>query len=153
VCTIEQNECQMPNPNNILNALTYGLGSELGKAVRVEYYKSLDRLKQFIASFKLDQRKIDLIEDMIALACFRDIVLFPVEGSIGFIRRINSFDVHGVKMGTYTLDKNYIKDIDGAVRHFYAILSEFSIDPDFLDLADIKLFAVSVLKMIEAWEE
>jgi len=143
----------MTNASSMINALTYGLGPELGKAVRIEYYKIQARIKRHTEGWKIGTKKIDLFDDLIALACFRDIVLLPAEGSADFVRGVKTYEIQMVQMGAYSLDVDYVRSVDMAVRHFYAVLNEFGIDTELLDTADTKAFVGSVFEMIEKWEE
>lgn len=137
----------------MINAITYGLGPELGKAVRIEYYKVQDRIKRQVDDLDLDGTTTVLVADMVALACFRSMVLSPIEGSVNFIRGIKKFEVHSVQMGAYSLDKKFSKDVNDAVKSFYAILNEYEIDILALDVSDPKKFVHLVLNMMGIWSK
>lgn len=114
--------------NDMLNALTYGLGAELGKKIRIAYFEKervLNRHEVY-REFHIKQRQLYL--DLLALSVFYQYAIGPLHGSVEFMNNTKKYGVKSIGMGTYKFDSKMKKISSGITSGFFSILEKYEIE-------------------------
>ncbi|MDD4528006.1 MAG: hypothetical protein PHF25_08245 [Candidatus Margulisbacteria bacterium] len=127
----------------MINVLTNGIGTNLGKEIRVEYFNNKTRLLKLVNHKNLDKidttsLNVEYFWDMLALAIFHEKVIVPFHGSINFIKNTRSYGVKQVEMGSYTLDNHYLKKTESITTQFFAIINKYELTIEQLNIPNIE---------------
>ncbi len=92
----ENNQIQFDD--EILIAITDGIGGILGREVRRKYYESKNQLlanKKFI---KYDEKTKQFALDILALGVFHKLIILPINGANSFWNNLHCQEITSVKM-------------------------------------------------------
>jgi hypothetical protein len=134
--------------DEMVNALTSGIGSELGRTIRLKYYDQKRRAFNHMLTSKWGEQESTLLCDLIALAVFYELIIVPLQGSLNFMEFTASFGVSQVRMGEYTVGTHHIQSAGSAVKQFFGILGEYQINSGALALGDMDTFLQNVSSLI-----
>lgn len=124
----------------MIDALTKGIGAELGKPIRFSYYnlqRSLEKNNRY--SQCSEEMKL-FITDVLALSIFNQKVITPIYGAINFSAGTKKFGVSRIRMGDYHLDKRFFVQSGKITRQFYAIVRSYGLNIEKLHVASISDF-------------
>lgn len=137
--------------DEMINALTLGLGPELGKTIRFRYYEQKRRALNSGLAAHWGSYEYGLLCDFIALAVFHESVIVPLHGSLNFMEFSSKLGVSQVRMGEYSIDQDHTQSAEAAVKQFFGILKEYEIDTGLLSLGDMEAYLRYVNSRIHEW--
>ncbi|BCV33568.1 hypothetical protein [Shewanella algae] len=126
--------------NEMIDALTRGIGVELGKPIRIAFF---EKEKLFMKNAAFQQCTIwqkQLITDMAALSIFNQSVILPYHGASNFYSDSKKAGVTRVRVGSQHIDREFIGSSSKITRQFFAIISEYDIDINHLHISNISDF-------------
>lgn len=132
----------------MLNSLTYGLGADLGKKIRLSFYEKEkvlakhDLYKEFNASQK------QLYKDLLALSVFHQYAIGPLHGSVEFMKNTKKYGVKSINMGSYKFDDKMRKTSLGITKGFFEILEKYQINIAQLNAGSINEFIENNLQYV-----
>ena len=141
------------NMEEMIKTLTKGIGSELGKPIRMSYYNKKRFVDKALTEFNVSDTVRNLVYDILALTIFHDSIIIPLHGSIHFMDSAKKYGVSQISMGSYKLGKEHNQASDKCVKQFFAILSSFDIDIALLTFSNAKDFVSSTLEVIKKWSD
>jgi hypothetical protein len=138
--------------DEMLLALTRGIGVELSKKVRFSYYEK----KRLVLSDDLYKsmysKKQTLMLDLLALAIFHEYAIGPLHGSNNFFSQTKRYGVRSINMGSYNIDKKFNKKTTSITKTFFAIMSEYNIEIHQLSIPSIHEFLQKNIEFIDKWQ-
>ena len=135
--------------NEMIDALTRGIGIELSKPIRISYYEKkryLEKDARYLQSPK--EIKIFLV-DVMALSIFNQQAITPLHGASNFSSGAKAYGVTRVRMGTYHLDKEFYTITDRITRQFFAICKEYGLNVEQLHISSVSEFTNLWLKVVK----
>lgn len=130
--------------DEMIDALTTGIGVELGRPLRLSYYQLKQRLQQnekFQAAN--DDEKVALV-DLLALSIFHHQVIVAFHGANNFRQGSRQLGVEDVRVGGKNLGKDFFIQSDKVLKAFFAIVSGYGI-------AIEKLHVSTINEFVEFW--
>ena len=124
----------------MIDALTKGLGVELGKPIRIAFYEKEKLLKMNNAFQECTNWQKQLIIDMAALSIFNQLIILPYHGTDNFYKGSKSMGVTRIRVGSQHIDKEFIGSVSQITRQFFAIISEYELDINHLHISSISDF-------------
>lgn len=132
--------------NEMLEALTRGIGAEVGKPVRMSFFEKERFIKQNEAFQRCAAWRKQLILDAAALSIFHQLVILPYHGATNFYTDSKKSGISRIRMGTQHLDREFVSIASKVTRQFFAITQEFQIHVEHLHISNIAEF-------VEFWIE
>ncbi len=126
--------------NEMIDALTRGIGIELGKPIRIAFYEKEKLLIKNSAFQQCTGWQKQLITDMAALSIFNQSVILPYYGAGNFYSDSKKAGVTRIRVGSEHIDKDFISSASKITRQFFAIISEYEIDINHLHISNISNF-------------
>ncbi|MFV8834750.1 hypothetical protein ACNSTU_07255 [Aquisalimonas sp. APHAB1-3] len=126
--------------NEMLEALTRGIGAEVGKPIRVSFFEKERFIKQNEAFQKCAAWRKQLILDVAALSIFHQLIILPYHGAANFYADSKRSGVSRIRMGSQHLDREFVSVASRITRQFFAITKEFQIDVNHLHISNIAEF-------------
>jgi hypothetical protein len=114
--------------DEMIAVLTRGIGAELGRPIRRNYYSARDALKRSDHYKALNAEQKVFALDLLALTTFHAAVIVPLEGSRRFMAQAAKLGAVRVRMGDYDYDNAQAKLAEGIGKQFFAILKAYMID-------------------------
>lgn len=139
--------------DEMLNILTKGIGSELGRPIRISYYDKKRAVDKVLQSDRIPENKKNIVYDILALTVFHDKIIIPLHGSLNFMQTTKRYGITEVSMSTYSIGHEYNETSDKCVKHFFAILSSFDIDIGLLNFTNSSEFIKMISEHIEKWQK
>lgn len=133
--------------NEMLNALTYGLGAELGKKIRLAYFEKERFLSKHEKYLEFPPTHRQRYLDLLALSVFYQYAIGPLHGSVEFLNNTKRYGVESIGMGTYKFDSKMKKISSGITSGFLGILEKYEIEVTQLIIGSITEF----IKNNEKW--
>ena len=93
--------------NEMIDALTKGIGMELSKPMRISYYDKKRYLEKNDSYQNCSDQIKQYLIDVLALSIFYQHIIVPLHGSINFATGTKSYGVKRVRMGDYHLDQEF----------------------------------------------
>ncbi|HKI55429.1 MAG TPA: hypothetical protein VJ987_14990 [Anaerolineales bacterium] len=133
--------------DEMINALTKGIGVELYKPIRIAYYNKKSFLEKS-ESYKQCSNEMKLfLLDVLALSIFNQQVITPIHGARNFASGTRKYGVTRVRMASYHLDKEFYSDADRITKQFFAITKEYGLSVEHLHVSSINEFVEFWLKI------
>jgi hypothetical protein len=130
--------------DEMINALTRGIGPEQYRPIRISY----NELKKVLFKDPIFNNCTDDIKqfllDVLALSIFNQHVILPLHGASNFISGAREHGAKRVKMAGYVLDSNFYNETDKITKMFFAITNKYGLPIE-------KLYVSSLNKFIENW--
>lgn len=126
--------------NEMINALTKGIGVDLYKPIRISYYNNKSILEKNSKFQRSSKNKKNFLIDVMALSIFNQHAIIPLHGSANFASGTKNYGVTRIRMGTYHLDKEFYTAVNKITRQFYAIIRSYGLHVEQLHIASIKEF-------------
>ena len=124
----------------MLNSLTYGLGAELGKKIRISYYDKENLILKHSLYQDFDGHQKESIKDLLALSIFYQYAIGPLHGSVEFMDNTKQYGVKSIGFGSYKFGEKMKKISMGITKGFYEILANHRIEISQLDVSSITEF-------------
>lgn len=124
----------------MLNSLTYGLGADLGKKIRLSFYEKERVLLKHDLYKKLNSPQKQLYQDLLALSVFHQYAIGPLHGSVEFMKNTKKYGVKSIDMGSYKFDDKMRKISLGITKGFFEILEKYQISVTQLTFGSINEF-------------
>lgn len=105
--------------------------------------------RQKLAPLRRDPQMTELL---LALSVFYRHVIAQFEGAGRVMKRMSTYQIPEVRLGSSTLDVDAARQMDIAVRQFYSLLREFEIPTEILREHDIKEFASTLATYVRTRE-
>lgn len=126
--------------NEMIEALTRGIGVELGKPIRISFFEKERYLNQNVHFQQSAQWQKQLITDMAALSIFNQQVILPYHGVSNFYRDSKKSGISRIRLGDQHIDSEFMKTSSKITREFFAITKAFEIDVNHLHISNISDF-------------
>lgn len=124
----------------MITALTRGIGAELYKPLRIQYW---NWKKTFInnISYRQSNEMVKLfLHDVLALSLFNQYVMTPIYGASNFTEESSQMGVTRVRMGSHHIDKKFTETTEGITKQFYAINKNYGLKVEQLHIASANEF-------------
>lgn len=126
--------------DEMIDALTKGIGGEIGRPLRLSYYQLKQRLQQNEKyQTSGDDVKITLL-DLLALSIFHHQVIVPFYGANNFRQGSRQLGIKDVRVGGKNLGKEFFALSDKIPKAFFAIVSDYGIAVEKLHVSTISEF-------------
>ena len=126
--------------NEMIDALTKGIGAELAKPIRISFYEKERYLNQNKKFQRSENWQKQLIVDMAALSIFNQQVILPYYGAGNFYQDAKKIGVTRIRIGSQHYDKEFIGTSSKITRQFFAITNSYEIDVNHLHISNISEF-------------
>lgn len=135
--------------DEMIGALTKGIGVELGKPIRRNYFQARSALQKQSSFQGLSKAKQQFAIDLLALTIFHTQAIVPLHGSARFLTQTRRMGVVRVQMSEYMLTKEHAQQADAITRQFFAILKAFGIE-----ISDLHFESTSdLVQRVGSWSE
>lgn len=131
----------------MINALTYGLGAELGKKIRLAYFEKERFLENHDSYLKFKLEEKLLYKDILALSVFHQYAIGPLHGSAEFMNSTKQYGVKSIAMGSFKFDAKMRKISLGITKAFFDILLKYQISIEQLNVGSTSEF----IEINRAW--
>lgn len=128
----------------MIDALTKGIGADLGKPLRFSYYEKKRYVEKNAQYMECSKWTKLFILDVLALSLYNQSVVTPLHGATNFYNDTRKEGVTRIRMGNYHIDKDFFRQTSRITRQFYAILKSYGIRVESLHVA-------SITEFIEFW--
>ncbi len=128
----------------VLLALTDGIGADLGRSVRASYYETLKRLTVHESFLQLDLVSRQELVDILALSMFYNIVISPLESGQSLLSLVQRAKATHVRIGHDKLTPVLAARFGSCASAFHKILSKQRIPVDVLSFPSLNVFIAQV---------
>ena len=126
--------------DEMIDALTKGIGVEVGRPLRRSYFQLKQRLEQNEKYQRSgDDLKIALL-DLLALSIFHHQVIVPFYGANNFRHGSRQLGIKDVRVGGKNLGEEFFTFSDKIPKAFFAIVSRYGIAVEKLHVSTINEF-------------
>lgn len=132
---------------SVIIALTAGVGAHLGRRTRASFFELQGRLPRVTAFAQLDDASKQQVVDMLALATFYSVVVFPLEAGSSFVKVARTAGATHVRIGRDQMDARFGSQMRGAVSAFYKILSTSHIPVTALSFSTLSEFVENIVAL------
>lgn len=132
----------------MIDLITYGLGADLGKKIRLSFYNKERLLVKNDLFREVEQTQQDAFIDLLALSIFYEYAIGPLHGSVEFMNGTKQYGVKSINMGTYKYDDKMKKISIGITKGFYEILERYNIEISQLNIGSISEFIHSNIEYV-----
>ncbi|MFH7326421.1 hypothetical protein [Desulfurivibrio sp. C05AmB] len=139
--------------DEMLIALTKGIGAELGKKIRITYYEKKRFLLKDDLYNEIKQEKQPLMLDLLALGVFHELAIGPIHGSNNFFSASKKFGVTNINMGSYKIDDQSNKQTLAITKSFFAIMEEYNIGIHQLSIPSVHEFLEKNVEFVRKWQD
>lgn len=137
--------------NEMLIALTKGIGVELGKKIRIAYYEKKKFILKDDIYKQISIKKQPLMLDLLALAIFHEFAIGPMHGSNHFFSSSKRYGVTNINMGSYKIDNKFNKQLLKITKSFFAIMKKYNIEIHQLSISSIHEFLEKNVTFVNKW--
>lgn len=134
--------------DEMLIALTRGIGAELGKKIRFAYYEKKRVVLNNILYKQISQDKQPIILDLLALGLFHEYAIGPIHGSNNFYSATRRYGVKSIKMGSYDIDNKSNKKTLAITKSFFAIMADYNVEISQLSIPSIQEFIKNNIEFV-----
>lgn len=138
--------------DEMLVALTKGIGAELGKKIRFSYYDKKKLIQKDGIYKDLPENKKPLMLDLLALSMFHEFVIGPMHGSNNFFSSTKKYGLKSINLGSYKIDEEFNKQTLAITKSFFAIMSEYNIEIHQLSVPSPHEFLIKNIEFILKWQ-
>jgi hypothetical protein len=139
--------------DEMLMALTRGIGADLGKKVRFAYYEKKRLIVNDEIFKECQEYQQSLIFDLLALAMFHEFAIGPMHGSNNFYSSTKKYGVKRISLGSFNIDDEFNKQTLLITKSFFAIMSEYNIEIHQLSVSSPHEFLVKNRDFILRWQQ
>jgi len=124
----------------MIDALTNGIGAEIGRPTRLSYYQMKQRLEQNDKyRFSDGDTQVALV-DLLALSIFHHQVIVPLYGINNFRRGSRQLGVRDVRVGGENLGREFFAKSDTIPKAFFSIVNDYGINVEMLHVSTVSEF-------------
>lgn len=127
--------------DEMINALTKGIGADLYKPIRMAYYDKKRALEKNEAYKSCAAEMQQFLLDVMALSIFNQQVITPLHGASNFASGTRQYGVKRVRMASYDLDRKFYSDVDQITKQFFAITKKYDLPIEHLHVSSLSEFA------------
>lgn len=121
----------------MIEALTKGIGVEVGRPLRLSYYQLKQRLQQNKKYQASDHDTKIALVDLLALSIFHHQVIVPLYGANNFRQGSRQLGIEDVRVGGKNLGKDFFVLSNKIPKAFFAIVSGYGITVEKLHVSTI----------------
>lgn len=126
--------------SEILNALTNGIGKDLGVDIRRSYY-TLSKIIHADESVSTYGKEFhQFIDDILCLCIYNQKVILPIGGAVSFKRGTEVYGINKIRMSTKTYDKEEIEKLYKIHTQFFALTKKYQLSLESLVYSSKKDF-------------
>ena len=130
--------------DEVLLALTEGIGGILGRVVRRQYYELKNQLLLNSRYRKFDDELKQFAIDMLSLNVFHRLLILPMSGAEGLWTQMQRFSITSIKMRTHSYKSKDFDRMKIIANRFFSILNKQKIEVELLAYESIDGFMVSL---------
>lgn len=131
--------------HSVIVALTDGVGAHLGRRTRAAFFELEKRLPRVAAFSRLDDASKQQVVDMLAVATFYSVVVFPLQAGASFMNVARTAGASHVRIGRDQLTDRFGSDMRGAVSAFNALLNASCIPMEVLSFSTLAEFVENII--------
>lgn len=124
----------------MIDALTKGIGVEVGRPLRLSYFQLKQRLQQNEKYQGSDDHVKIALLDLLALSIFHHQVIVPFYGANNFRQGSRQLGIKDVRVGGKNLGKEFFALSDKIPKAFFKIVSDYGIAVEKLHVSTISEF-------------
>lgn len=121
----------------MIDALTKGIGVEVGRPLRLSYFQLKRRLQQNEKYQQSDDGDKIALLDLLALSIFHHQVIVPFYGANNFHQGSRHLGIKDVRLGGKNLGKEFFALSDKIPKAFFAIVNSYGIAVEKLHVSTI----------------
>lgn len=126
--------------DEMIDALTKGIGVEVGRPLRLSYYQLKQRLQKSENYQQSDDDVKIALFDLLALSIFHHQVIVPFYGANNFRQGSRQLGIKDVRVGGKNLGQEFFALSDKIPKAFFAIVSSYGIAIEKLHVSTISEF-------------
>jgi hypothetical protein len=139
--------------DEMLVALTRGIGAELGKKIRFSYYEKKRLIQNDDIYRACQENEKSLFLDLLALAIFHEFAIGPMHGSNNFYSSTKKYGVNSISLGSFKVDDEFNKQTLAITKAFFSIMSEYNIEINQLSVSSPHEFLINNRDFILEWQK
>jgi hypothetical protein len=132
--------------DGIIVGLTDGVGAAFGRAARRSFYEQFKRLETVSQFQKAKPEEQQLLVDLLALACFYQSVIVPVESTRSFLGVLRRAGAMHLRVAGDKLGARYASRAHAATIGFTKVLGTIKAPTRLLTYPTMKRFVVNALQ-------
>lgn len=117
----------METTHDMIDALTMGIGAELGRPIRWQFFQQRQMLERNASFSELSRRRQQFAVDLLALAIFHGEIILPLHGSANFLAGTRKLGVSQVRLGSSYFTKLDSEQVTKITRQFFALVSSYGL--------------------------
>lgn len=130
---------------SVIIALTDGVGAHLGRRTRASFFELQSRLPRVAAFSRLDDASKQQVVDMLAVATFYSVVVFPLEAGSSFMHVARAAGATHVRIGSDQLTNRFGSEMRRAVGAFNYLLNTSGIPVEVLSFSTLSEFVDNII--------
>jgi len=135
--------------DEMINALTKGIGVEQYKPIRISYNVLKDILFKDPKFNNCTDDIKQFLVDVLALSIFHQHVIIPFHGASNFISGAREYGAEKVKMAGYVLDRDFYDEADKITKSFFVITKKYGLPIEKLHVSSVNTFIEDWLKIVK----